>query len=30
MLYIKSLDYNLPNMNGGVVALSCRSAPVQR
>ena len=30
MLYIKSLDYNLPNMNGEFVALSGRSAPVQR
>ena len=28
--YIKSLDYNLPNVNGGFVALSRRSAPIQR
>ena len=30
MRYIKALDYNLPNINGGFVALSCRSAPTQR
>jgi len=30
MLYVKSLDHNLPNMNGGFVIVPCRSTPVQR